>query len=338
VISIIMDPYNPILPLDHPHSGQRILGEIEHTNNTPRPKDAKSGKPVYSHKKTLSTISLRSLGIEKDNKPKDKANPRSKSSRAEPQEKEPVETPKKSKSSSGLASVFSKNRSPKKEGHKDIILKDQENTTPPGSAATAAHTPIWAQFASTPANDSNKTTSKVPLNDDKKLNKRALAAEMNLYMPKQTEQRNFYGYNQQPSRPERPKSGISGNDVHSSSMFEPLARKSSSGRPKIRHANSDTVNPGKEKKSALDSKVDLKTSPKKGSRVMAAVNMFNGKAKMIDVEPKLDPKQIDAEFEAVLVSRWCKMTIKTTKINDLNRNREISQRSCDHRCVNSRPV
>jgi hypothetical protein len=40
---------------------------------------------------------------------------------------------------------------------------------------------------------------------------------------------------------------------------------------------------------------------KKGSKVMAAVTLFDRKAKQAEVETALDPKKIDAEFEAVLV-------------------------------------
>ena len=43
---------------------------------------------------------------------------------------------------------------------------------------------------------------------------------------------------------------------------------------------------------------------KKGSKVMAAVTMFDRKAKQAEIETSLDPKTIDAEFEAVLV-RLC---------------------------------
>ncbi|KAF2434475.1 hypothetical protein EJ08DRAFT_605829 [Tothia fuscella] len=300
----------PMLPPNHPHAGLRVLEEKQHTNNTPpspRRTKTEEDRPKM-HKKTLSTISLRSMGKEKNEKSsaKDKAKPRSKSTRPTSKDKEPPTTPKKSKSTTGLAAVFSRPKSARKEGPEASIPKDKENTTPPSSAIIApAHTPIWAQFSSDAARETRSSTQ-VPLND-----KQAILEEMDRYMPKKHAQRNFYGM-EQPlmTRPARPKSDIFGANSSAISIYETLSRNKSQERPEIRRGNSEeqarNSAPVNVVKSSVAQEVPASEQQKRAvtrrGRVMDTVNIFNNKAKTADPTSNLDPKQVDAELEAVLES------------------------------------
>jgi hypothetical protein len=317
----------PILPPNHPHSSQRILGEID-DNNTPsrRTQGASPERPKSLHKKTLSTISIRSAGKSKDSSDEEKSRPRSRSARPpkeKTKDKEAVGTPKKAKSSTSLTAVFAKSsrsRSPKKNVDHENIGRDKENTTPPGSANVAPHTPIWAQFSSGTPQESS-TTTKIPLNDRKK----AIAQEMKLYLPKEyspSKQRSFFGA-EVPTlggMRERPKSEVLSAGVSSTSVFETLTRKTSNektaNRPKSvvgmpqkssderegRPAESQNSTTYSKSTPTTIAKQSVVAAAKKGSRVMAAVAVFNSKAKEADADPKMDSKQIDVAFEAVLVS------------------------------------
>jgi hypothetical protein len=300
----------PMLPPNHPHAGC-VLGEIHDNNSSPRRTNTSSPeRPKPLHKKTLSTISLRSVGKSKDNDEDDSTKRRPKSSRATSKGKETHPTPTKSKSATSLTSVFTKSvrgRPSKKETSQPTAStsKDKENTTPPGSSSTAHLTPIWAQFAS-PSPQEISTTTKVPLND----RKRAIAQEMKLYLPKEytpSKQRNFFAI-QQPTlerKRERPRSEVLDHGTSSTNIFDTFTKKTSneksSSRPK---SIIEMPSKSSDNHQAIQSATQLQTAAataKKGSRVMAAVAVFNNKAKERDVEPKMDPKQIDIAFEAVLV-------------------------------------
>jgi hypothetical protein len=193
--------------------------------------------------------------------------------------------------------------------------KDKENTTPPSSASTAAHTPIWAQFSSATPKEVS-TTTKVPLNDRKK----AIAQEMKLYLPKEyspSKQRNFFGM-EPPGlgqQRERPKSEVlSAGKSTATTVFDTLTRKGSndrpSGKPVVDLSRKSSEEQGRKLAKTTHakhaptntSKQNIVAETKKGSRVMAAVAVFNNKVKEADAEPKMDARQIDVAFEAVLVS------------------------------------
>ncbi|CBX94371.1 similar to GTPase binding protein Rid1 [Plenodomus lingam JN3] len=325
----------PLLPPDHPDSQLRSTARSENIPiglASPRKSpDSQSASPKKSlHKKTLSSVSLRSLAKKQD-KPKDKEKESSDARRAR-KEEEAANKPKKTKSSTNLATMFGKGKS-KDRGQSPVKqAKDKENTTPPTSTTTyhPPQTPIWAEFSS--RNDVT-TTSKVPLNDQR----RSLEDEIALYTPREyspAKQRDFSEYGGQPSlqkRPaakERPKSMGAPKTTSTASLLETFSRKKTSDRVPL----SDTKgNEGRQRdssptkitssrpmfgRSASDtSSKDPHLTPvpppattsKKQSRVMAAVAAFNGKAKQAEAVPvsptKLDPKVVDAEFEAVLESR-----------------------------------
>ena len=302
-----------ILPPNHPHAG-RILGERQHNNNTPPPRraiDTANERQSPMHKKTLSTVSLRSAGRDKEDKAKDKTKEKAKakSQVTRPKDNPALGTPRKSKSTTNLTAVFSKSKAAKQDGDVAVVPKDKENTTPPSSSTAGANTPIWAEFVSSKSHETN-TTTKVPLND-----KRALAKELEMYMPKEyspSKQRNFYGYDQPTLARQRPKSEVLHDNGSVPSMFETLSSKVSSDRPSSRGQHlAETRRSSSEEKVAANTKPTEQRSKKpglfatkRGSRVMAAVAALNNKTSLeAEVKPKVDPKQIDAEFEAVLVSR-----------------------------------
>lgn len=248
------------------------------------------------------------------------------------QPREPKTSPakglhKKTKSSTNLAAMFGKSRQIR--DGKAAPGKDKENTTPPSSSNAPApvHTPIWAEFSSQPFQEVT-TTSKVPLND-----RRSIEEEILLYTPSDyspSKQRNFFDYGQpslqkRPAANQRPTSMVTPNSSSAASLLDTLARKRSNDRVPLSDtkgngrgakdgASSRATNTrGMLRRSSSDSskrKVEaakkLTPSPKKPSRVMAAVAAFNGRAKDAQATasplPKLDPGAVEAEFEAVLVS------------------------------------
>lgn len=117
------------------------LGE-RHINSPPQPRRVpikdEPTRPTM-HKKTKSSISLKSLVKEKSS---------GSGSVSSSEEQVANHEPKKSKSSTNLATLFKKKT---KKNAQDEAPKGQENITPPHSATTKS--PIWAQFATQPLED-----------------------------------------------------------------------------------------------------------------------------------------------------------------------------------------
>ncbi|KAI4642935.1 hypothetical protein J4E93_007004 [Alternaria ventricosa] len=320
----------PLLPPDHPHSQLRAANQTENVlTNPPSPRksrDVNSSPKKSLHKKTLSSVSLRSLAKKENKEDKEKpAYKKSFDSRRSQEEAEMGEKPKKTKSSTNLAAMFGgrrRDKSPVKES------RDKENTTPPRSSHDKAppRTPIWAEFSS---QQEVTTTSKVPLNDQR----RSVEEEIALYTPQDyspTKQRNFFEVGQPALRPapkERPKSMFAPKSTSTASLLETFSRKRSNERVPLsdtkgnegRTRESSPVKPARPVLSRASTDTGSKdyslnsmapppppANTKKQNRVMAAVAAFNGKAKQADGAPasaKLDPKAVDAEFEEVLESR-----------------------------------
>jgi hypothetical protein len=348
----------PMLPPDHPDSQMRPATRTESIPTAP-PSPTKSqhtsASPKKSlHKKTLSSVSLRTLAG-RDEKPKDKKSMDVRRSRDE----EPVaDKPKKTKSSTNLAAMFGKGRAKDRSQSPTKQSRDQENTTPPNSSNAPAplRAPIWAEFSSTPLQEV-MSTSRVPLNDQR----RSVEEEIALYTPQNyspAKQRNFFDYGQpslqqRPAVKERPKSMAAPKSSSAASIFETFGRKKTSERVPL----SDTKgNEGRVKESASSknmpsrppfgrsstdtSRKEVNSRPamqatvsaKKPNRVMAAVAAFNGKSRQMEAPTsptKLDPKTVDAEFEVVLV---CEFSLPTTNNANDGRNRETSLHTSVPRC------
>ncbi|KAK5162379.1 hypothetical protein LTR04_003906 [Oleoguttula sp. CCFEE 6159] len=339
-------PYNPhnitkdmpALPPNHPHAGQRVLEEIPQNVNPPSPKKSKEENDLGLRKKKRSSVNLRSLSRGWTGKDR----PAQESQDGTPEnDRSSQKRPKKSKSSTSIATMFAKaNRSLKNLHETELSMppKNIENTTPPSSASpSAAHVPIWAQFASQPLQETSTITN-IPLNDQY----RDVNDEIARYTPQDyspSKQRNFHGHERpslrRPGAPtQRPKSAYLPNTTASGSFMETPSRKISNDRSRPGSSKRDSIEaqeasgeqtrkgsggrPVLQRYSSIEerkvssgssepppSKAGL-TVAKRGARVMAAVAAFNGKAKEAEIqkeESKLDAKSIDAAFEAVLDSR-----------------------------------
>lgn len=324
----------PLLPPDHPHSHIRAATRTENVPINPpstrQGRDASASPKKSLHKKTLSSVSLRSLA-KRDDKDKDMGK-KSTDTRRPREEEVTGGKPKKTKSSTNLAAMFgkgrSRSRSPVKQQQQP---RDQENTTPPGTANAPAppRTPIWAEFSSDAPLKESTTTSKVPLNDQR----RGLEEEIALYTPQQyspSKQRNFFDYGQpalqkRTAAKERPKSMVEPKNSSTASLLGTFGRKKATERvplsdtkgnegrikestssksipprPPMGRAATDTSKKNEPARSATEPV----TAGKKPNRVMAAVAAFNGKSRQMEAPTspvKLDPKTVDAEFEVVLV-------------------------------------
>ena len=284
----------PFLPADHPHS--RALGELQQNQQTQPPSPTKSKWPTtsddglkYLHKKTLSSISLKSLsGRDTDKTAKAK----------EPKEKKP----KKTKSSTNLATLLGRPKS-SKSLHKDAKdqeaqeQKDKENRSP--IAVAPVRPPIYAPILER-------------ILCEAAIGGKFLEDEIDLYTPQNYspgKQRNFYqGPDTQPSlarrdegmRSQRPKSTY----LPSSFSVQDLSRRISNGSS--RHSAEILRRVSGDKRPSFERKTtDNSTKSTKGQRVMAAVSAFGSKPKQPDnnTERILQDKDVDTEFEAMLDRR-----------------------------------
>jgi hypothetical protein len=299
----------PFLPQDHPHS--RALSELQQNqqNQPPSPpKKSREGmrpntsdetafKPL--HKKTLSSISLKSLS----GKDTDKAS-KSKDKEAKPKK------PKKTKSSTNLANLLSRPKS-SKSLHKQALedeartQKDKENQSPTEASPTERATrppPIYAQFSS-------EYFTKQPLGG------KFLEDEIDLYTPQQYspgKQRNFYqGPDSQPSlgRRNEPSQRPKSTYLPSNFSLQDISRRISSGSRSsaeiVRRVSGARRSSLDRKTTATSTKSEKIQAPHRGEKAMAAMSNFSSKAKPPDVkdEKTLEDKDIDREFEAMLDRR-----------------------------------
>jgi hypothetical protein len=281
-------------------------------------------KPLDMHKKGKGSVALKSLmGREKALTAEERST-----------KKQDSRKPKKSKSSTSLSALLSRSKSSKDLGSEyELQQKDKENQTPPRSGDAAPPPPIWAQFTAQPVKEST-ASRKVPLNDLRDIND-----EMALYTPRNyspSEQRNFHDY-QQPnlsrkseSRP-RPRSAVLPTDSSTASFAETLSKLRHLNKSQPDSAPNQNLQSGKSMENGRRSPSDNETSHRKfgneprkvsnetsksattvgkrGSRVMAVVAAFNGKAKESAREQArdvphtpLDDKAIENAFESLLVS------------------------------------
>ncbi|OJD40504.1 gtpase binding protein rid1 [Diplodia corticola] len=337
----------PVLPPDHPHA-QRVLGEIHNQPGGPasprKSKDGRDGRMRGLHKKTLSTVSLRSLAKERE-KSKDGAKDEQKDY-LRPRSEDKMKKPK---SSTSLSAVFSKAKSQKK-GNANAS-RDKENTTPPHSATEPSHTPIWAEFSSQrPSEDYHEitTTTTIPL-----AVQRDIEHEIALYTPADytpTKQRNFYDVDKPTLQQRHPSGGSTRSKSRPNSWYLPksasahsfvetLSRKSEekkqtlggkaqtfvdnwkargeSRRPSAEESTLRRTNSQKHKGEDEKRQVESALASKRGSKVMAAVAAINGRSTQPEPETPLDQEQIDAEFEAVLDSRNIPENLRS-KMRSLN--------------------
>lgn len=297
------------------------LGEI--TANREAGDGAKSPtKPGKGglHKKTKSAVSLKSLRSYMERKDK--------STDYLPHDESLEWKPKKTKSANSLSAILKRSQ----HGRKDSSSKDSYNkeNRGPFDIADSLPSPVWTPY-SAQSLQGQAASSKSP---DKR---RTLQDEVSLYTPKgysPAQQRNFHGF-QQPylakssdSKP-RPKSDIlSGNRVkevlglvsrtstdNAQPDEEPECPSPSKSRRSHRFSRS-RANSGSETKVQQHPEEKPETSPKKGSRVQAAISAFNAKEQEADVHRRLNAKDLESEFEKLLVSETLLAVIFTQTNHD----------------------
>ena len=320
----------PILPPDHPHTRHYLKEDSGNRNivlGSPRKSvDARTEakKALGENQKATRSASFKSFVVKEKEKPGKK----------EHEKEEEENEMKKSKSSTGISAILLRPRSSRGvKADESHLPKDKENRIPPSPADTAPPS-MWAQFATQGFGELAQTT-KIPLNDQF-----AVEEEVALYTPRDyspSKQRNFEDY-QRPTLPPkaepkpRPKSDHIAPGLTSASFAETVSGLRRSGRNK---SQVDVSKPQQQtqqnadagRKSLAEEKRWVETPsgsdhrkvnndsadpdmplPKRGSRVMAAVAAFNGKAKELPREPpqdtetaKLDSKAIENAFESLLV-------------------------------------
>ncbi|KAK4624684.1 GTPase-binding protein rid1 [Fulvia fulva] len=253
--------------------------------------------------------------------------------------KDGKDAPKKSKSSTNLAAVFAKMNRSSKDLSKQVPT-DKENTTPPVSATPAPETPIWAQFSSQPNSNSSRPDSRRRPDSRGKGNRspKNVKDEIAKYTPKEyspSKQRNFNGTLDQPElRPtlsrDRPHSTyLPTSDSFMNVISRKISGRSSTDEKRRSQAISEKdmpILPGRvsmEQSRLLGRDTHRKASGssteqapakekldinKRGGRVAALAAAFSAKTKDPHAETQkaeapLDPKAVDAAFEAVLDAR-----------------------------------
>ena len=317
-------PTLPAQSLDPSPPLGEILNNRERIRSPPRGTAiANKGENHQSpllHKRNKSAVSLKGLGRKNSQKS-------AKSKVGYVEDKEPL---KKSKSSTNLAAIFSRPKS-SKGGSKEedsVKTKGKENQTP-SQIADEAPPPIWAQFAN-PQTHEIKRTTKIPLND-----KWDVEDEVALYTPQEyspSKGRNFF--EQPPTlagkdlpKP-RPRSGILSPSPSTNSFIDTLTslkqsststasasseQRTSNNHPdRSRKASREDGRLGQHPAASEDRKIsDGSARPgltiaKRGSRVMAAVAVLNGKSKDVAASPTKkvasNPAEIERAFEKMLVS------------------------------------
>lgn len=270
----------------------------------PAQKIGSKGSKGALHKKTKSAVSLKSL---RSYMGKDKADETNSVASDEMQ-------PKKTKSTNSLSAILKRSqRGRKGDGSKQS--REKENRSPTDlidnlNMPSPMPSPVWPQSA--PIYNDSMTRARQNSNTDRH---RTLADEVSLYTPKgysPAQQRNFYDYHQ-PSltrtgeaKP-RPKSDCLQGNRKLKDLMGTIQREQSRDSYAIEKVDTaSSRGPRLErsrKMSAPESpaRPQEQPSPKKLSRVQAAISAFNAKEKDVDVHKHLDSKDLESEFEKLLV-------------------------------------
>ncbi|KAF7592449.1 hypothetical protein BBP40_000230 [Aspergillus hancockii] len=247
------------------------------------------------HKKTKSAVSLKSLRSYMERK----------DNRTEALEVESEDLkPKKAKSANSLTAILKRSqRGRKSESSKSS--RDKENRSPT-DLVDSMPSPIWNQYATGSYHDQIG----VPPSPTKR---RTFQEEISLYSPKgygPSQQRNFWDYHQ-PSLTNRadpkprPKSDFLSGNRKVRELFGPLHNMSS--EKLARPEQPDYSSKGKGRPRALSkpeprpgTEQQPEQSPKKVSRVQAAISAFNAKEREADLQRRLNAKDLESEFEKLL--------------------------------------
>lgn len=294
-------PYAP--PVDGPyHPAEQPLAEIApnrdsaDVSSTQR-SPGKQGKHTL-HKKTKSAVSLKSLKSYMERKDKSDETPDDEAANLKP---------KKAKSANSLTAILKRSQRGRK-GENSKSARDKENRSP-SDPVDSMPSPMWGHYPTPPYYNPPEVTSS-------QHKRRTLQEEVSLYTPREygpTLQRNFYDYDGPSLRARgdpkpRPKSdylagnrkvkelmdpidGMTANQLASGNQPEPASPKKH-GRPRAlsRPEYQPPVEPRPE------------ASPKRLSRVQAAISAFNAKEQEAELQKRLTGKELESEFEKLLVS------------------------------------
>lgn len=266
-------PMTPMgfLPADHPHA--QPLGERAH-NRVATGRQSPSDPASGLHKKTKSSVSLKTLVWDRDKKD-------AKSNSSEKHIKKP-------KSAASLSAILKRSqRGRKEEGSCDD--KDKENQSPADSLPSPMPSPTWGRFPSPLDEPSGKVF--VPAH------RRTVEEEVSLYTPRHyspSRQRNFHDYQptlaRRPNQKPRPKSDyISASTMKVKEMLGHVQRVPSDKRRNHEGDTNDHI--------SADDRVDREQN--RTSRVKAAVSVLN--AREAANQSNMDRGHIDSEFEKLLV-------------------------------------
>ena len=255
----------------------------------------KEGKGAL-HKKTKSAVSLKSLRSYMERKD-------GKSGEPTTEEGEEL-SPKKAKSSNSLSAILKRSQRGRKDGSNSKQSRDKENRSPTDLIDNMP-SPAWSQDSASvhrePIGRSrpNSTADK----------RRTVADEVSLYTPKgygPSQQRNFYDFHQpslskpSDSKP-RPKSEILAGNRKVKDLLGLQRATSGETDSSKRPENTSTRSRGPLSPRKTSPPTMVKEEPKRLSRVQAAISAFNAKERNADVHQHLNSKDLESEFEKLLV-------------------------------------
>lgn len=278
-------------------TGYRPLSEIVPNRDTgengvPSKISGREGKGAL-HKKTKSAVSLKSLRSYMERKPEEG-----------PADEGDDLSPKKAKSSNSLSAILKRSQRGRKDGSNSKQSRDKENRSPTDLIDNMP-SPVWSQDSASvhrqPTGRSRpKSTADV---------QRTVEDEVSLYTPKgygPSQQRNFYDFHQPSlSKPSdakpRPKSDIlSGNRKVKDLLGLQRATSGETNSPK-RPDDASSRSRGSSSPRKTSPPAIPKEEPKRLSRVQAAISVFNAKERDAEVHQHLNSKDLESEFEKLLV-------------------------------------
>ncbi|PWY87634.1 GTPase binding protein Rid1 [Aspergillus heteromorphus CBS 117.55] len=294
-------PYTPAdraYPLLDQHPLAEIAPNRDSTDVSSAPRSpGKHGKNTL-HKKTKSAVSLKSLKSYMERKDKSDDPPDDEAANLKP---------KKAKSANSLSAILKRSqRGRKAEGSKNT--GDKENRSP-SDPVNSMPSPVWHQSATSSYPDPSAATSSH--------HKRStMQEEVSLYMPREygpTLQRNIYDY-QKPSlrtradpKP-RPKSDYLAEKRKGKELLDPFGGVSPDKSPAIQPVPASAKKHGRPRAQSRPeyhppAEPKPESSPKRVSRVQAAISAFNAKGQEAEAKKPLNGKELESEFEKLLDAR-----------------------------------
>ncbi|KAI9931351.1 hypothetical protein ASPWEDRAFT_22800 [Aspergillus wentii DTO 134E9] len=287
-------------PYQHPLAERAPNRDAADGPPSPQKQSNKQSKQGL-HKKTKSAVSLKSLKSymeRKDSKSEESLDDDSAEWR-----------PKKAKSANSLSAILKRSQRGRK-GGESKEMRDKENRSPSDLADHMPCSPIWTQYATRPFQEQ---TGGLHIPDAR----RTLQDEVSLYTPtaySPAQQRNFYDFHQpslskRPGAKPRPKSEIvTGNrkmkDILAPRQRVPSDQDSPAEPPQSPSKGQSRVRRMSRPRSRSEVEQNPEPpTPKRASRVQAAISAFNAKEQEADLQKRLNSKDLESEFEKLLDAR-----------------------------------